>query len=430
MDSRKALRAFRAVKNQLSVKASLRSAPPVSSGRKRSASLGAGGSPKETAKLDQKIDGPAKDEGSSEAGVPGAVDDRLAALFSSLNVRGMLKGIWETFRQNRIRVGGAVFRWNRERDRVDIDSVPGMVKRVREEGKGKGSGPLKEIHTLAMLNGKISGSLYQSILRAGGDGVLAMELADVFSWHVDFRTDLRRGDDFAIIAESWLTGHSKPRWGRILAAQLEVSDEVFSAVGFPSKDGELRYYDANGNALHKAFLKSPLKYTRISSGYSNRRFHPILKINRPHRGVDYAAPYGTPVRAVADGVVSTARWMGEGGRTVEIRHANRLKTRYHHLAKYAKRIRRGRRVSQGDIIGYVGSSGLSTGPHLDFRVYRNGRPINPQKMKQPPGHPVPSDERERFLRVRDALFAPIQAVNRRFRTQLSPPVMTAKKARR
>ncbi len=429
LDSGEALRAFRATRKYFLKKASLRSAPTHTPARERTASVDTRSRPKAPPTLDQKGEEPAEEENSPEGGASGAVDDRLAAVFSSLDVRDMLKGIWETFHQNRIRVGGAVFRWNQDRDVVDIDSVPGMVKRESEERKANGSGPIKEIHTLAMLNGKITGSLYQSILRAGGDGALAMELADVFSWHVDFRTDLRRGDDFAIVAESWVTGRSKARWGRVLAARLEVSGEAFSAVGFPMKDGELRYYDAEGNALHKAFLKSPLKYTRISSGYSNRRFHPILKVNRPHRGVDYAAPYGTPVRAVADGMVSMARWMGEGGRTVEIRHSNRLKTRYHHLSKYARGIRVGRRVSQGDIIGFVGSSGLATGPHLDFRLFQNGRPVNPQKVKQPPGKPVPADERERFFRVRDALFAPIQAVNRRFRTQIDNPVVTAKTAR-
>ena len=259
---------------------------------------------------------------------------------------------------------------------------------------------------MAILKGEIRGSLYQSVVRAGGNGALALALANVFSWKVDFSSDLQPGNVFSIAAEQWISAsNGRRRWGRVFAAKLETGRKVHRAIGFPGENGRLRYYDQEGKPLHNLFFRLPVNYTRISSGYSRRRFHPVLKIHRPHRGIDYAAPYGAPVRAAADGVVVTARWAGQGGKTIELRHQGKLSTRYHHLSRYARGVRRGKRVRRGDVIGYVGSTGLSTGPHLDFRVRRDGKPLNPLRLSRVSGSPISISDRKRFLRVWNLLFA-------------------------
>ncbi len=361
-----------------------------------------------------------------------SVPPMQAALLSK--TRAVMRDVWDTFRLNHFRVGQEIFRWDPERDVVEI--VPAAALAERRNGTHPGKRATrsaigrKGFRTLATLNGDIKDSLYQSVVRAGGSASLAMTLAEVFSWKLDFRSDLRRGDKFSLVAEQWVGKAGMPRWGRILAAELQGRGEIYRAIGFPSKKGRLQYFDEEGEPLHKRFLQSPLSYTRISSGYSHRRFHPILRIHRPHRGIDFVAPAGTPVRAVAPGVVRMARWSGEGGKTVELKHKGRFKTRYHHLSRYARGVRRGRRVARGQIIGYVGSTGLSTGPHLDFRVLRNGRPINPLQLKNVAAEPVPPHDRERFLRIRKALLSHLHGLIRPVAARAGANILAAKAAGR
>lgn len=362
---------------------------------------------------------------------PAAAPEPQTAAARFPRMRDVLKEVWETFGLNRVRVGREVVQWDPERDVVEMrpwssPAAPGGERRPAEAAwKGRGRRG-EDLRALVALEGEIRGSLYESVIRAGGSGALALALAEVFRAKVDFRTELRPGDAFSLVAEQWLGEDGRQGWGRVLAAELRTQGTVRRAVGYPSRDGTLRYYDPKGDPLQNHFLHSPLDYTRISSGYSLRRFHPILKVHRPHRGIDYAAPAGTAVRAVADGVVAMAGWSGEGGKTVEIRHDARVSTRYHHLSRYARGIRPGRRISKGQVIGYVGSTGLSTGPHLDFRVLRNGRPMNPLALRRVSGEPVPVEARERFFRVRDALFGPLRDALRRLKAEGSGNVFAAK----
>jgi murein DD-endopeptidase MepM/ murein hydrolase activator NlpD len=187
--------------------------------------------------------------------------------------------------------------------------------------------------------------------------------------------------------------------GRIHAAFFRHMQNDYYAIPFV-QDSVEDYYDIDGNSLRRVFLKAPLRYSRISSRYSHSRMHPILKIRRPHHGIDYAAPIGTPVHAVGDGEVIKAGYDDGGGYMLKIRHNSVYTTSYMHLSRYAKGIRRGSHVRQGDVIGYVGSSGLSTGPHLDFRFYRNNQPINPLKVKAPPVEPIKEENRQAFDSVK------------------------------
>ncbi|MFQ5692978.1 MAG: M23 family metallopeptidase [Nitrospinota bacterium] len=262
------------------------------------------------------------------------------AMVSSSDLRAMMKGVWETYRLRRVRIGESLFRWDPDRGAVAYEDAGGFGLRgggPPKAGQAKSRAPIR---TVAALRGEIEGSLYKSLIRAGGSAALAVTFAEVFRWSVDFRADVRRGDVFSVVAEHWATKGGRLRWGRILAAELRTRSGTYRAVAFPSRNGRLRYYNAEGKPLRRYFLRTPLNYTRISPGYSLRRFHPILKIHRPHRGIDYAAPAGTPVRAAADGVVAMARWAGEGGKTVRISHPGGFSTVYHHLSRYGRGIRR------------------------------------------------------------------------------------------
>jgi len=341
----------------------------------------------------------------------GPINGYQSTIPSSAKTRLLARNVWKTFNIRHIRLGDEIIQWDPKRDELEIKPASESVKRRRGRRDIKRSrnqrGRLRKPNrTMAILKGEIRGSLYQSVVLAGGNGALAMALANVFSWKVDFSSDLQPGNVFSIAAEQWISAsRGRRRWGRVFAAKLETGSKVHRAIGFPGENGRLRYYDRKGKPLHNLFLRTPVNYTRISSGYSRRRFHPILKVHRPHRGIDYAAPYGTPVRAAADGVVVTARWAGQGGKTIELRHQGKLRTRYHHLSRYAKGVRRGRRVRRGDVIGYVGTTGLSTGPHLDFRVRYDGKPMNPLRLSRVSGSPISISDRKRFLRVWNLLFA-------------------------
>lgn len=228
---------------------------------------------------------------------------------------------------------------------------------------------------------KIESSLWESAINAGFDPVLVDRLADIFAWDIDFNVELRTGDEFSMIYEvTSLQDGEVVNYGRILAAYGNVNGKQRWAIWYKCGENE-GYYDLEGKSLKKAFLRSPLRFTRISSRFTHNRYHPILRIVRPHLGVDYAAPQGTPIWAVADGTVVFAGWKGGYGKFIEIRHASGYSTTYGHLSGFAKGIKVGARVKQKQIIGYVGSTGLATGPHLDFRMKKNGKFVNP--LSQP-----------------------------------------------
>jgi len=243
--------------------------------------------------------------------------------------------------------------------------------------------------TSALARGAIKDSLYQSAVDENIDFELALALADIFAWDIDFFVDLRLGDHYSFLygqrfREGKLVGND-----RIVAAHFQNGSTRHRAYYYQAPGKRADYYDDQGNSLRKVFLKSPLHYSHISSGFSKRRLHPILKIYRPHPGVDYAAPTGTPVAAVGDGRVISKKWKNGYGRFIAIRHNSRYITSYGHLYRYASKIKVGSNVKQGQVIGYVGASGLATGPHLDFRMKKDGRFVNPLKNRLPAARPVP-----------------------------------------
>ena len=237
---------------------------------------------------------------------------------------------------------------------------------------------------------------------------LALELSEIYAWTIDF-FGLQQGDSIRVFYDEQYVDSVRWGIGRIYAANFYHGKRWqeaywFDIADYQATDTRCRgYFDAEGNSLRKAFLKAPLNYKRISSKFTYARKHPVYKVVRPHTGVDYAAPAGTPVVAIGDGVVIEKGYKGGGGNTVKIRHNSTYTTAYLHLSKYGKDIAVGKRVNQGQVIGYVGSTGASTGPHLDFRVWKGGTPIDPLKMVSPPVEPVPATLRPTFDSVVVAL---------------------------
>ncbi|WP_418983330.1 M23 family metallopeptidase [Alistipes sp.] len=250
----------------------------------------------------------------------------------------------------------------------------------------------------------INSSLWGAIMEEELPYALAAELEDIYQWTVDF-FGIQKGDRFTVIYdERFIDDTVSAGIGRVWGARFTQGGRDYYAIPF-RQGGKVRYWEADGASLRKQMLKAPLKYSRISSRFTYARKHPIYKVYRPHTGVDYAAPKGTPVHAVADGVVTFKGWAGGGGNTLKIKHAGNLMTGYMHMSGYAKGIAKGSRVSQGQLIGYVGSTGASTGPHLDYRVWKNGKPIDPLKIPQEPAEPIAAENRELFEFVRGRILA-------------------------
>jgi len=256
-----------------------------------------------------------------------------------------------------------------------------------------------------LVSGTIDNSLFEAGVKAGADPQVLMELSDIFAWDIDFASDIRRGDKFSILYEYIYVDGRPLRTGKILGAEMDNNGRNYKAIFYETEDGTGGYYDAEGKSLRRTLLKSPLRYRRISSYFSRRRYHPILKKYRPHHGVDYAAPVGTPVEAAGSGRVVFAGWKGGYGKYIKIKHNNSYSTAYGHLSRLKRGIRKGMRVSQGDIIGYVGSTGISTGPHLHYEVWRGKRLVNPLGIKSSPTGRVPEKEFQRFVSLRDRLSA-------------------------
>ncbi len=241
---------------------------------------------------------------------------------------------------------------------------------------------------LIKLDGVINSNLFNAMSDLGENATLAVILSDVFAWEINFIKDLRIGDSFSLLIEKRYREGEFKTYGRLLAAKFINQGREFEAFYFEDSPTDGQYFTASGESVKRAFLKAPLSFTRISSGFSNSRLHPILKVYRPHPGIDYAAPKGTPVKAVGRGSVTYAGW-GEGaGNYVALNHGNGYETTYMHLSGFAKGIKKGTSVKQGDIIGYVGSTGYATGPHLDFRMKKNGKLINPLQALSPRDTPV------------------------------------------
>ena len=243
----------------------------------------------------------------------------------------------------------------------------------------------------------IDNSLFQAGQKAGLSQNVIMELANVFGWDVDFALDIRKGDSFKLIYEEMHLDGEKVKDGSILAAQFINQGKVFTAIQHESKDGSKNYFTPEGHSMRKAFLRSPINFARISSHFNLRRKHPVLHTIRAHKGTDYAASRGTPIKSTGDGKIVYAGRKGGYGRVVIVQHGQRYRTLYAHLNGYAKNARSGKRVKQGQTIGYVGSSGLATGPHLHYEFYLNGAVRNPVTVKLPHAKPIAKHEKASFL---------------------------------
>jgi murein DD-endopeptidase MepM/ murein hydrolase activator NlpD len=296
---------------------------------------------------------------------------------------------------------------------------------VSDEGAGELAAailPIPRQRQQALAAGTIGGdtpSLFQAMEAAGERPELTLAMAQIFAGEIDFNTGLQPGDRFGLVFEKFTREARPATYGAIEAAEFENAGRVLRAIRFTPAGGKPGYYDEQGRSLRRFFLASPLKFEgRITSGFSRRRFHPVLKTSRPHLGVDYGAPVGAPVVAVASGTVVSATYDSANGRMVRLRHGSGYETYYLHLSAYGPGIRAGARVDQGQTIGKVGATGLATGPHLDYRVRKNGEFVNPvrEHANMPPGEPIPPADRDAFDAHRDA------ALDRLDRAMAAPAV--------
>jgi murein DD-endopeptidase MepM/ murein hydrolase activator NlpD len=245
------------------------------------------------------------------------------------------------------------------------------------------------------VSAKIDRSLYEALREQGEGPQLVQQLIDVFQWDIDF-FELQKGDAFSVVVTKQYAGADFLGYGPVKAARFTHRGNTYEAFRHESEDGPGGYYGSSGTPLRKQFLKAPLKFTRVTSGFTKKRFHPVLKYFRPHYGVDYGAPIGTPVMTTADGVVVEARYKPGEGNFIRVRHSSRYDTCYLHLSRFAKGLKKGTRVTQGDVIGYVGMTGLASGPHLDYRVSENGKWLNPLQLKSITPDPLRGASLTRF----------------------------------
>jgi len=253
--------------------------------------------------------------------------------------------------------------------------------------------------------GTIQGALLSATAEAGLPYGLAIDMANIFGYDIDFAQDLRTGDRFELIYEEKTLDGKAIGTGNILSARFTNRGKVYTAVRYTDKNGNSSYYSADGSSLRKAFIRTPVDFARISSRFSNGRKHPILNKIRAHKGVDYAAPRGTPIKAAGDGRITLAGRKGGYGNTVVIKHGQRYQTLYAHMQGFAKGIRSGSTVKQGQIIGYIGTTGLSTGPHLHYEFRVNGVHVDPLSQKLPAADPIQASEKQRFLAYSKTLLA-------------------------
>src|SRR2546425_9599501 len=283
--------------------------------------------------------------------------------------------------------------WNFRREPIEVRYAPSPWVRfaaAREDGSwGITRAETEPDVRVAAVHGEVKSSLFEAIDDVGESPQLVMALVNIFEWDFDFTADTRSGDRFRLLVEKRYAGDQFVDNSRILVAQYLSDGGLLTGVGYEqAQRGGFGYYDPTGRSLRKSFLKSPLEFTRITSGFTYARPHPILGGARPHLAIDYAAPVGTPVRAVAQGVVTRAGWDGGNGVSVTIRHRSGYATMYNHLSKIDASVRRGVRVHQRQVIGYVGATGLATGPHLDYRVSKHGQFVNPLSERFIPGEPI------------------------------------------
>jgi len=314
----------------------------------------------------------------------------------------------------RIRAGATIeIIWNsrNQATQVRYEASPWLSFAARPLNGSWGVGRAETVPDLRVeaVSGVVQRSLFDAVEKAGESARLVLAMVDIFSSDFDFTADTRAGDRFRLLVEKRYAGDTFVDYGRILVAQYASGGKTLTGVGFDRGVSHFAHYDLSGQSLRKSFLKSPLEFTRITSGFTYARPHPILGGVRPHLAIDYAAPVGTPVRAVADGVVLRAGWNGGNGIQVHIRHRSGYETQYNHLSRIPPDIHVGTRVRQKQVIGNVGATGLATGPHLDYRIVHNGTYVNPLGERFIPGEPIPPAVRPDFIRQSRELVARLEA---------------------
>ena len=343
----------------------------------------------------------------TRAGIVGREQGNLIAAATALEPRRLRRG--QRFDFRRVRHAAAA-------DRMMVRPSP--ERRIWLTRRGGDSGWVQTEEMVAwtsapvVVRGVITTNLYDAVHLAVPDSLLpsrervalAWAIADVYDWEVDFTRDIRPGDKFDVLIERLESAEGEFRLGKVLAARVDGAGTPNFAFYFPTGPDRGGFYDERGRSLRRAFLRAPLRYRHISSRFGGR-YHPILKRWRSHQGTDYSAGTGTPVRATADGTVSKVGWDGGYGNLVELRHANGIRTRYGHLSRFAAGLRVGARVKQEQTIGFVGSTGLSTGPHLHYEFLVNGRATNPARQSAESGPPVATKDRARYEQVRATLLA-------------------------
>jgi murein DD-endopeptidase MepM/ murein hydrolase activator NlpD len=303
--------------------------------------------------------------------------------------------------------------WNPEGDPIAVNYMPspwlGFAAVATDTGWAVRRAETSPDVRVEPVTGEVGRSLFEGVESAGESPQLAIDLAEIFGSEFDFTADTRPGDRFRLLVEKRYADDAFIDYGRIVVAQYRSDGRMLTGVGFRTAGSGFGYYDLDGRSLRKSFLKSPLEFTRITSGFTYARPHPILGGVRPHLAIDYAAPLGTPVRAVADGRVVSAGWNGDNGISVRLEHHAGYETMYNHLSRVAARVSPGARVGQRQVIGYVGATGLATGPHLDYRVAHAGRFVNPLGERFLPGEPIPASARAEFVQRAGTLVRELQA---------------------
>lgn len=333
-------------------------------------------------------------------------DNSIAALerlgFDYATSHDLISKANSTYKLRNIRTGQTFTRVDNENSTSVYYNIDGekRLQLRKQSGDKSWHATLSEREVYArkrFASGMIEGSLFVAADRAGIDQRTIMNLVDIFAWDIDFARDMRSGDTFQLVYEERYNDEGKMLESTILAAEFVNQGETYQAVRYEQANGKIDYFTPEGKSMRKAYLKAPVKFSRISSTFKKKRKHPVLGYTRAHRGVDYAARSGTPIRAIGDGRVTYVGWKGGYGRYIEIQHTNRNHTTaYAHMRSYARGLKKGMKIRQGKVIGYVGMSGLATGPHLHFEFRTRGRAVNPLTVKHPPAKPIARAEKRRF----------------------------------
>ena len=333
----------------------------------------------------------------------------LGAYLTPQNIHNLNKQCKKIFPLSRITTGQpyriTLLDGNIESFEYDINPEKQLIITSEKDGFSVDKKLIEYDIEIELVNGVITTSLFEAIAEIGEEPELAMNIAGIFAWDIDFILDIRSGDQFQALVEKRSREGKPAGYGQILAAEFTNQSENYRAFLFSDGDRPESYYDENGDNVRKLFLKAPLSFSHISSGFSMRRLHPVTKTWKSHPAIDYAAPYGTPIKSVGDGTIIQISKDKYNGRHIKMRHNSTYQTLYLHMNKFAKGMTKGKKVYQGEIIGYVGSTGLATGPHLCFRMYKNGKTVNPNKIKTRSAEPISNINKPAYLSAIEPLVA-------------------------